>query len=138
MPVLKTASFASKLCELGIQDFNYKFRNGLPQYASPESFIQTKRNTIPLPEIDPVDDDTLTVEERAQYYSKDTKSNWPMGTSPYIMVNAAYVAPDGSLGYIPNLGIENLPVIDQIKDYVDFLYQEFIIIETQFNQGKGA
>lgn len=138
MPVLKTGSFAFKLCKLGIQDFNYKFRNGLPRYESPDHFIQTKRNTIPLPEINPVDDETLTLEEKAQHYSKDTKSKWPVGTSPYNMVNAAYVAPDGGLGYIPNLGIENLPVTDQIKDYVDFLYQEFISIETQFNQRKGA
>ena len=123
MPVLKPTAKASALIKMGYEDFSYKFREGIPNYEAPASFIQTKRKTIPLPEVHPFDRDDLTIEDKKESISKTTKKDWPTSTSPHCYTSNAF----GVDGYIKDLGIESKSVNQQIKDYVDELYQQYLI-----------
>lgn len=116
VPVLKSTDIANGLVEIGIKEFEYKFRNHIPtDYEPPVSFIQTKRNTIPIPEIHPIDDDTLSKAEQSEYYTNDTKSHWETGKSKYLL--------GVDSDFTPNYGVENEPVIDQLRAYTDQLHQ---------------
>ena len=116
IPVLKSTDVANGLVEMGIKEFEYKFRDHIPaDYEAPLSFIQTKRNTISTPTIHPIDDDTLSKAEQATHYTNDTKSHWEKGSSKYLF--------GVDSNFTPNLGLENEPVIDQIRAYTDQLHQ---------------
>ena len=116
IPIPKITDIADGLVEMGFTEFEYKFRNGIPEeYEAPLHFIQTKRETIPIPDIHPIDDDTLSKAEQAEYYNKETKSHWETGKSKYLF--------GANSNFKPNLGLENEPVIEQLKAYTDQLYK---------------
>lgn len=76
-----------------------------------------------MPEVHPFDRDDLTIEDKKESISKTTKKDWPTSTSPHCYTSNAF----GVDGYIKDLGIESKPVNQQIKDYVDELYQQYLI-----------
>lgn len=131
IPILKTTEEAQGLIEVGCKEFKYKLKNSLPDYEAPESFIQTRRKTKAIPNIHPFDDENLTAQERSKLYCKETKSNWSLTEGKYILNTHAFGKEDGGLGYVPNLGFENLTIMQQLKEYADQLYQEFLDAEKQ-------
>lgn len=136
IPILKTTEEAQGLIEIGCKEFKYKLENSLPNYEAPEHFIQTRRKTKTVPDIHPFDDENLTAQECSKLYCKETKSNWPFSEGKYILNTHAFGREDGSLGYVPNLGFENLTVMQQLKEYADQLYQEFLDAEKQCQNAK--
>ena len=131
IPFLKTTEEAQGLIEIGCKEFKYKLKNSLPNYEAPEHFIQTRSKTKATPDISPFDDESLTAQERSKLYCKETKSNWPISEGKYILNNHAFGGADNGLGYVPNLGLENITIMQQLKEYADQLYQEFLDAEKQ-------
>lgn len=124
LPVLKTTAQAEGLRKMGYSDFNYRFRNRLPDYEPPESYISTAPAI--LPELNPVDTDIPACEKEAYYTSapRDTRK-WPTNSSKYNWVNEAFFTPTGDIGFVPDLGVENHQIMHQLKEYTEHLRQEF-------------
>lgn len=138
IPILKLTEQAQGLILTGFSEFTYKFRNSLPQdYKSPENFIEKikhkkviKQKPSPL---HPFDDPSLSEAERYNLLDKTTKSQWPIGETKYLLNNNAFGTSTGDLGFIPDLGFENISIMQQIKDYTMKLYDEFLQVKEQNN-----
>ncbi len=137
IPILQVTEMAQGLILTGYSEFTYKFRNKLPDYFAPETYTEKIRHgkvikQEPSP-IHPSDDPNLSEAERYDLLDNTTKSQWPIGQSKYILNNNAFLTSTGGLGYISDLGFENISIMQQIKDYAQKLYDEFLQLKGLSN-----
>lgn len=126
VPLIDVVEKATGLIKAGYTDFEYKIKDAIPNdYEAPLHFIQNKKKTKPIPAIHPIDDPTLTKEEREPYFKYPTKGKMPVINSPIILENNAFYTPEGEVGYIKDIGLENKTIVEQLKDYTIELYQEY-------------
>lgn len=111
LPILKTTEKAQGLIKMGFKEFTYKLRNKLSNYEAPQVGDA----------VTSIDKDNLTVPEYLEQYSKETKSKWEMVKTPYLLTTPK--------DFTPDLGFENLSVLEQLEDYVNNLFSTF----KQFN-----
>lgn len=118
---------ASGLIESGKETIKYKLKDATPDdYEAPLHFIQNKKKTKPIPAIHPIDDPNLTKEEREVYFKYPTKGKMEVIETKQIINNHTYLTPEGELGYIADLGLENKTILQQIKDYTYNLYNIYL------------
>ncbi|MEG1724860.1 MAG: recombinase family protein [Anaerovoracaceae bacterium] len=116
MPIINSLELSQELARIGMGTFHYKFRNYLPDYYTPE---QGK----PL---HPADDDSIPKDMR---FNHTTKRHWKSGDSKYMFQNNAYTSETGELGYIPTLGVEGVTELQQIKEKLNSLLEDFNSIQ---------
>ena len=119
LPVLSVTEQAQGLIDMGFSDFEYRFRNRLPNYEPPAD--------EPLAEINPVDTDIPDC-EKEKYYTSAPKNTrlWPTNTSKYMWLNNAYYTEAGTIGYVADLGVDGGAVSEQLLEHVKMLYQDFL------------
>ena len=119
LPVLSVTEQAQGLIDMGFSDFEYRFRNCLPNYEPPAD--------EPLAEINPVDTDIPDC-EKEKYYTSAPKNTrlWPTNTSKYMWLNNAYYTEAGTIGYVADLGVDGVTVSEQLLEHVKMLYQDFL------------
>ncbi|WP_324823474.1 recombinase family protein [Sinanaerobacter sp. ZZT-01] len=137
IPIIQTTEMAQGLILAGYSEFAYKFRNKLPDYFAPETYTEKIRHGKVIKQesspIHPFDDPNLSEAERYDLLDKTTKSQWPTGQSKYILNSNAFYTQTGELGYVSELGFENISIMQQIKDYAQKLYDEFLQVKEQNN-----
>lgn len=135
IPIIQTTEMAQGLILAGYSEFTYKFRNKLPDYFAPKTYTEKIRHgkviKQELSPIHPFDDPNLSEAERYDLLDKTTKSQWPTGQSKYILNSNAFYTQTGELGYVSELGFENISIMQQIKDYAQKLYDEFLQVKEQ-------
>lgn len=137
IPIIQTTEMAQGLILSGYSEFTYKYRNKLPDYFAPKTYTEKIRHgkvikQEPSP-IHPFDNPDLSEAERHDLLDNTTKSQWPIGTSKYLYNTNAFGTPTGGLGYVSELGFENITIMQQIKDYAQKLYDEFLQVKEQNN-----
>lgn len=134
IPIIKSTEKAQGFILSGYSEFTYKFRNKLPDYFAPENYTEKIRHGKAIKQepspIHPFDDPNLSEAEHKDLLDKTTKSQWPTGQSKYILNNNAFLTSTGEIGYIANLGFENITIMQQIKDYNQKLYDEFLQLKN--------
>ena len=132
VPLIDVVEKATGLIKAGHSEFKYKIKDAIPEdYEAPLHFIQNKKKTKPIPAIHPIDDPTLTKEEREQYFKYPTKGKLPVIDSKYNLKNEAFMTSTGEPGYVTNLGVEGISIMQQLKDYTNQLYAEYLNIKAK-------
>lgn len=133
IPIIQTTEIAQGLILSGYSEFTYKFRNKLPDYFAPNTYTEKIRHGKVVKQepsaIHPFDNPNLSEAERYALLDNTTKSQWPIGTSKYLYNTNAFGTATGELGFAPNLGFEDISIMQQIKDYTHELYNEFLQIK---------
>lgn len=106
VPTLIAVEQAQALSQLGIDKFHYKIRNLFPSYEAPQ-----EGDTLSA-----LDREDSSLEEKQAMIEKTTKSNWPTSESKYLYAPTRFT---------PDLGIEERPVITQMREYLEGLFAEF-------------
>ena len=132
VPLIDVVEKATGLIKAGETGFKYRLRDALGDtYEAPLHFIQNKKKTKPIPAISPVDDETLTKEERESYFKYPTKRKLPIVESPYNLNNDAFLTSTGELGYVQDLGVKEHTIMQQLKDYTKQRYDEYLNIKAK-------
>lgn len=104
IPILKETLLSQALIQKGFATFTYKIHNSFSNY-DPDN---------------PIDWDTDRRTENTQIIKYK-----------YLIPTHAYLRPNGDLGYIKNFGFEDDSILDQIKDHIHTLYNEFNELKNQ-------
>lgn len=132
VPLLKTTEEAQGLINAGYGVFKYGFRNGLPTYQAPEEDIFSSHTNHSIEDINPVDRDDLPAYVREKFYTPapKAKSKWPSNECKYLLAGNAYYTEEGEIGYVENLGVKGISILQQMLNYINKLHQEYIEIKA--------
>ena len=128
VPILRPTEQAQGLINQGFSKFKYRYRDTLPDYEPPDEFPSNRSGHHSIEDVNPIDRDDLPAYERAKFYTPAPKGKrqWPTTESKYLYLSEAFFTHDGGIGYVQNLGVEGVSILQQAKDYTNKLYAEYL------------